>query len=187
MIHILLPPTFLFPLEIDWDLISTLFYRFLSNTCSKSVVTCCHFPWTSAFVSEHLCDSYMFLLIHNSNVRNIQVCDCICAELSCEIDAEQCASLLFVLRVMSSWVFLNMITLSICCNSAVIWKASNKGSDLERRRRRWSIISQAELFFWSNSFFLFFPNFQHATNLIHHVLLYYAYDIKYKLMWQFMR
>lgn len=198
MIHILLLPTCFFPLK----LIEILFlhYKFLFKTCSKSVTTCCHFPWTSAFVSEHHCDSYMILFIHNSNVRDIQVYDCICAEPSCEIDAEPCASFmlfaLFALRVMSIWVFVIMITLSVCCSSAVIWKVNNIVSDLEGRRRRWSIISQSEQFFWND---FFFPNFPHATNVLHHVLLNYAnvyqvtwhkiqgiisYDTKYKIIYE---
>lgn len=49
------------------------------------------FPRPSALVSDLLCYSYMFLLIHNRNVRNIQVCDC--ADPPCEIGTELCASL----------------------------------------------------------------------------------------------
>lgn len=108
-----------FPLDIDWDLISILFYKFLSNTCSKSVTTCCHFPWTSAFFSEHLCDSYMFLLIHNSNIRNIQVCDCICAERSCETDAVLCASFLHSLLFLC-WCPAEFLWLWLRCQYAVI-------------------------------------------------------------------
>lgn len=108
-----------FPLK----LIEILFlhYTFLFKTCSKSVTTCCHFPWTSVFVSEHHCDSYMILFIHNSNVRDIQVCDCICAEPSCEIDAEPCASLLcFLLFLHWGWCPSEFLWLWLHCQCAVV-------------------------------------------------------------------
>lgn len=116
----------------------------------------------------------MFLLIHNSNVRNIQVCDCICAELRCEIDTELCASLLHSLLFLCwGWRPAEFLWLSLCCNSAMIWKVSDVVSGLEdRRRRRWSIIPQAEQFF--RCLFFCLSEFSPCHIFLHHVLLNYA-------------
>lgn len=80
---------------------------------------------------------------------------------------------LLVLRMTSCWVFVIIITLSVCCNSSVIWKVSDVVSSLEGRRRRWSTTPQAEQFFWCVVWFFFFK-FPPCHILLHHVLLNYA-------------
>lgn len=80
---------------------------------------------------------------------------------------------LLVLKTMSCWVFLIIITLSVSCNSSVIWKVRDVLTSLEGRRRRWPSYPRQRK--PSGVFkIIFFQNFHFATSFYIIILLHYV-------------